>query len=90
MEYLLLCGFLENLQKYLFFKKHIKNLIESIKIYKINRKNIEKNILKIIKLNLKNNKKYNHLLRIAVNNKIISFSLRKRIKPKLNFSCKIN
>jgi branched-subunit amino acid aminotransferase/4-amino-4-deoxychorismate lyase len=75
--------------KILFFKKHIKNLIRSIKIYKINRKNIEKNILKIIKINLKNNKKYDHLLRIAVNNKIISFSLRKRLKPKLKFSVKL-
>ena len=47
------------------------------------------NILKIIYLNLNKNKKYNHLLRIAINNKIISFSLRKRIKPKLKFNLKL-
>jgi len=75
--------------KILFFKKHIRNLIRSIKIYKINSKSIEKNILKIIKFNLKKNKKYNHLLRVAVNNKFISFSLRKRIKPKSKFIVKL-
>ena len=75
--------------KILFFKKHIKNLLKSIKIYKINNENIEKKILKIIKYNLKDNKKYNHLLRIAVNKKIISFSLRKKLKPKSNFVAKI-
>ena len=34
-------------------------------------------------------KKYNHLLRIAINKKIISISLRKRVKPKLNFNLKL-
>ena len=72
--------------KILFFKKHIKNLIKSLKVYKLNKPNIEKNILKIIKLNVNKNKTYNHLLRVAVNNKIISVSIRKRITPKLNFN----
>ena len=31
--------------KIIFFKKHIKNLIKSLKVYKLNRINIEKNIL---------------------------------------------
>jgi 4-amino-4-deoxychorismate lyase len=75
--------------KILFFKKHIENLIRSIKIYKMNSKSIEKDILKIIKSNLKKHKKYNHLLRIAVNNKIISFSLRKKLKPKIKFNVKL-
>ncbi len=75
--------------KILFFKGHIKNLVKSIKIYKIKNKNVEKKILKIIKYNLKKSKKYNHLLRIAVNNKIISFSLRKRLKPKSKFVAKL-
>ena len=75
--------------KILFFKEHITNLIKATKVYKINDKNIEKNILKIIKFNLKNNKKYNHLLRIAVNSKVISFSLRKRLKPKSKFKVKL-
>ena len=38
--------------KILFFKDHINNLIRSLKIYKINKKNIKKNILKLIKLNI--------------------------------------
>ena len=72
--------------KILFFKQHIKNLIKSLKIYKINESKLEKNILKLVKLNVDRNKNYNHLLRIAVNNKIISISLRKRITPKSKFS----
>ena len=72
--------------KILFFNEHIKNLIKSLKVYKLHKPKIEKNILKLIKLNLNKNKKYNHLLRVAVNSKIISISLRKKIKPKLNFS----
>ena len=75
--------------KILFFKQHIKNLIKSIKVYKLYKKKIEKDILKIIKLNLKKNFKYNHLLRVAINNKKISISLRKRIKSKLKFNIKL-
>ena len=75
--------------KILFFKKHIKNLIKSLKVYKLKKPNIEKNILKLIKINLNKDKRYNHLLRVAINKKIISISLRKRIKPKLNFNLKL-
>ena len=39
--------------------------------------------------NLSKKRKYNHLLRIAINKKIISISLRKRVKPKLNFNLKL-
>jgi len=75
--------------KILFFKQHIDNLIRSLKIYKINKKNIKKNILYLIKLNISKNKKYDHLFRVALNNKMISVSLRKRPKPKLNFTLKL-
>ena len=75
--------------KVLFFKEHIENLFRSLKIYKINKKNIKQNILKLIKLNLNKNKKYDHLFRVAANNKMISISLRKRLKPKSNFSLKL-
>ena len=71
--------------KILFFKEHIDNLFRSLKIYKINKKNIKQNILNLIKLNLSKKKNYDHLLRVAANHKIISISLRKRFKPKLNF-----
>ena len=75
--------------KILFFKKHIKNLIKSLKVYKLNRTNIEKDILKLIKLNIDKNKSYNHLFRVAVNKKIISISLRDRKTPKLKFNLKL-
>ena len=80
---------IEKPAKIIFFKEHINNLIRSLKVYKINKKNIKQNILKLIKLNLNKNKKYDHLFRVAVNNKMISISLRKRLKPKLNFSLKL-
>jgi branched-subunit amino acid aminotransferase/4-amino-4-deoxychorismate lyase len=75
--------------KILFYKAHIDNLIKSLKIYKIYKKNLRKNIIKLIRLNLKKNKNYDHLLRIALNNKIISISLRKRPIPKSNFMLKM-
>ena len=75
--------------KILFFKKHIKNLIKSLKVYKLNKKSIEKNIINLLKINIQKNIKYNHLLRVAVDNKIISISLRKRPTPKLKFNLKL-
>jgi len=75
--------------KILFFKEHINNLIKSLKIYKIKGKNLRKNILKLIKRNINENKNFDHLLRIASNNKIISISLRKRYKPKSNFTLRL-
>jgi len=75
--------------KILFYKEHIENLLRSLKIYKIKKNNIRQNILKLISLNLSKKRKYDHLFRVAVNKKMISISLRKRIKPKLNFSLKL-
>ena len=80
---------IEKPAKIIFFKEHINNLIRSLKVYKINKKNIKQNIFKLIKLNLNKNMKYDHLFRVAANNKMISISLRKRLKPKLNFSLKL-
>ena len=75
--------------KILFFKNHLNNLIKSLEDYKITKKSLRADILAIIKKNLSKKKRYNHLLRIALNKKIISISLRKRIKPKLNFNLKL-
>ena len=75
--------------KILFFEEHIKNLLKSIKKYKIFKSSIKKNINKLIKNNLDPKKNYNHLLRVALNKKIISISFRKRIKPKLDFNLKL-
>ena len=75
--------------KIIFFKKHIKNLIKSLKVYKLNRANIKNDILKLISLNIDKKKPYNHLLRIAISRKIISISLRDRKTPKLKFNLKL-
>ena len=75
--------------KILFFDNHLKNLILSLKKYQIKKKSLKTDILKIMNKNLSKKRKYNHLLRIAVNKKTISISLRKRVKPKLNFNLKL-
>ena len=75
--------------KILFFKNHIKNLIKSLQMYGIQKRHLHKNILKIINENLSKKIKYNHLLRVALNKKIISISLRKRVSPKSNFDLKL-
>src|SRR6056300_1234529 len=75
--------------KILFFKDHINNLIKSTKAYSIYKPSLKKNILKLLKENLNSKTKYNHLLKIALNKKTLSISLRKRIKPKLNFDLKL-
>ena len=75
--------------KILFLKNHLKNLISSLKKYQISKKTLRADILEIINKNLSKKKRYNHLLRIAVNKKIISISLRKRVKPKLDFNLKL-
>jgi 4-amino-4-deoxychorismate lyase len=75
--------------KIIFFKKHIKNLVKSLRIYKLNRINIEKDILKLIRLNIDKTRFYNHLLRVAINKKIISISLRDRKTPNSKFNLKL-
>tara|TARA_B100001057_G_scaffold481466_1_gene555537 strand:- start:454 stop:1227 length:774 start_codon:yes stop_codon:yes gene_type:complete len=75
--------------KILFFNNHLRNLISSLKKYQIKKRSLKADILKIFNKNLSKKKKYNHLLRIALNKKIISISLRKRVKPKLSFNLKL-
>ena len=75
--------------KILFFKDHINNLIKSAKAYSIQKPFLKSEILKLLKSNLNLKKKYNHLLRIALNKKTLSISLRKRVAPKLNFNLKL-
>ena len=75
--------------KILFFNDHIKNLIKSLNKFGIKKKNLKKDILSIINKNLSQSTRYNHLLRIALNKKVVSISLRKRISPKLDFSLKL-
>ena len=75
--------------KILFFRDHINNLIKSTKAYSILKPSIRSDILKLIKENLDSKTKYNHLLRVAVTKNTLSISLRKRIKPNLNFNLKL-
>ena len=75
--------------KILFFKKHIFNLLKSLKKYNIIKKSIKKDILILLNKNLSKEKNYNHLLRVALNKNIISISLRKRLVPRLNFNLKL-
>ncbi len=75
--------------KILFFENHIKNLIRSLRIYGVKNKNLRRKIQKIINQNLSKKIEYNHLLRVALNKKIISISLRKRVSPKSNFDLKL-
>ena len=75
--------------KILFFKDHISNLIKSTKAYSISKSSLRSDILRLIKENLDNKIKYNHLLRVALNKNTLSISLRKRVKPKLNFNLKL-
>ena len=75
--------------KILFFENHIKNLIKSLQKYGVKKRSLHEDIIKIINKNLSKKINYNHLLRVAVNKKIISVSLRKRISPKLNFNLKL-
>ena len=74
--------------KILFFKNHINNLMKSTRAYSIKKSSIRSDILKLLKKNINSKRKYNHLLRIALTKKKLSISLRKRIKPKLNFDLK--
>ena len=75
--------------KILFFKTHIDNLIKSLKAYKIYEKGIKSKILKLINENIDKTKPYNHLLRVALNKKTISISLRDRVKLNNKFGIKL-
>ena len=72
-------------RKLLFIKEHLINLNKSLKVFKINNQ-IDKNFLdNIINQLFIKTIYYNHLFRIAVSDKKISFSLRKRLKIKTKF-----
>jgi branched-subunit amino acid aminotransferase/4-amino-4-deoxychorismate lyase len=71
--------------KLILLKPHIENLIKSTKKYGIRKKNL-KNIIKDL---INKNSLYkgpDNLFRIALNKKLISVSIRKRLKPKSNFN----
>jgi branched-subunit amino acid aminotransferase/4-amino-4-deoxychorismate lyase len=84
MVFLLQCGFIIDLKKFYF-----QNLIKSLKVYNIYDSKFKKQLLLLIKKNINSKYKYNHLLRVALTKKILSISLRKRIKPKKDFNLKL-
>ena len=69
---------------YILFEHHIKNINFSLKKLNINFILTEKELTSIIP-SLSKIKKYDHLLRIAINSSLISVSLRKRLQPVKNF-----
>tara|TARA_Y100001936_G_C15799592_1_gene520803 strand:- start:2 stop:760 length:759 start_codon:yes stop_codon:yes gene_type:complete len=71
--------------KLLLLKLHIENLLKSSKKYVIKKKNLKNVINNLIKQNTLYQSQDN-LLRIALNKKFISISIRKRLKPKKNFN----
>ena len=75
--------------KIVFLRNHLNNLIKSTKSYKIFKKNLHSKLNKILKINLYRDKKYNHLLRLAINKNLISISIRKRLTPDKNFKLKL-
>ena len=75
--------------KLVLFNNHFKNLIKSLKKYKIYSKHVEQNIKTLIRTNIRNNLKYNHLFRIALTKKLISISIRKRSNLSNNFELKV-
>ncbi len=74
--------------RYIFLKDHLSQLNKSLK--KLNIKFIltEKKLFKLIPNQL-NIKKFDHLLRIAVKQNLISISLRPRLTPSNNFQCQL-
>ena len=69
---------------YILLEVHIRNINLSLKKLNINFILLEKKLLSILPL-LNKIKKYDHLLRVALNSKSISISLRKRLVPVKNF-----
>ncbi len=71
--------------KLLLFKPHVENLIKSSRKYGIRKKNLKNIVIDLIKKNTLY-KGSDNLFRVALNKKFVSISIRKRIKPKKNFS----
>ena len=74
--------------RYIFLKDHLRQLNKSLKKLNINFILTEKKLLELIPNQL-HIKKFNHLLRIAVKQNLISISLRPRLTPSNNFQCQL-
>ena len=74
--------------RYIFLKEHLSQLNQSLKKQNINFVLTEKKLLELIPHQL-HIKKFNHLLRIAVKQNLISISLRTRLTPSNNFQIQL-
>ena len=74
--------------RYIFLKEHLSQLNQSLKKQNINFVLTEKKLLELIPYQL-HIKKFNHLLRIAVKQNLISISLRTRLTPSNNFQIQL-
>ena len=74
--------------RYIFLKEHLSQLNQSLKKQNINFVLTEKLLLELIPHQL-HIKKFNHLLRIAVKQNLISISLRTRLTPSNNFQIQL-
>ena len=77
-----------NSPRYIFLKDHLSQLNKSLKKLNIKFTLTEKKLLELIPNQL-NIKKFNHLLRIAIKQNLISISLRPRLTPNNNFQCQL-
>ena len=71
--------------KFLFLNDHLNTLNRSIKKMNIDFILKSSTFENLLKNKIKMNIKYDHLLRLAINNKKISITLRKRLKPAASF-----
>ena len=74
--------------RYIFLKDHLRQLNKSLKKQNINFVLTEKKLLELVPNQL-HIKKFNHLLRIAIKQNLISISLRPRLTPSNNFQCQL-
>ena len=75
--------------KYILFSKHLKNINIALKKLDINFLISQKIVFNFFESYNKKNIFYDHLLRIAINSKIISFTLRPRLFLNKNFNAKL-
>ena len=75
--------------RFVLFDQHLKNLYFSLRQLRIKINFNKRKILRIINSQFDKKKDYDHLLRIAIDSRLLSLSLRKRLKPQKKFFASI-
>ena len=70
---------------YILLNNHIKNINSSLKKLNINFALSEKKLIRLLSPLFSRIDRHDYLFRVAINSKIISISLRKRLEPDKNF-----